>query len=116
MSRKQRTAIIERDHPKMSITAQTELLSLNRTSLYYQSIPPSAKEVAGKHRIDEIYTNYSFYGSCRITVFLRKEMLINCKTVKRYMREMGNSAICAGPNLNMGTRSNTRDTLRLESC
>ena len=87
MSRKQRIALIERDHPKMSITAQTELLSLNRTSLYYQPIPPSAKEVASKHRINEIYTKYPFYGSRRITVVLRKEMLINRKTVQRYMRE-----------------------------
>ncbi len=99
MSRKQRQALIERDHPKLSITAQTELLSLNRTSLYYQPIPPSAKEVASKHRINEIYTKYPFYGSRRITVVLRKEMLINRKTVQRYMREMGISGICAGPNL-----------------
>jgi putative transposase len=57
--------------------------------------------VASKHRINEIYTKYPFYGSRRITVVLRKEMLINRKTVQRYMREMGISGICAGPNLSI---------------
>jgi hypothetical protein len=31
---------------------QTELLSLNRSSLYYQPRPPSAEEVQIKHRIN----------------------------------------------------------------
>jgi len=75
------------------------LLSLNRTSLYYQPVPPSEKEVAVKHRIDEIYTRYPFYGSRRMTVTLRKEILINRKTVQHYMQEMGISGICPGPNL-----------------
>jgi putative transposase len=83
----------------MPVTVQTEMLGLNRTSLYYQPIPPSEKEVATKHQIDEIYTQYPFYGSRRITVVLRREMVINRKTVQRYMREMGIAGICPGPNL-----------------
>ena len=35
---------------------QTEPLSLNRSTLYYQPRAPSPEEVALKHRIDEIYT------------------------------------------------------------
>jgi putative transposase len=83
----------------MPVTVQTEMLGLNRTSLYYQPIPPSEKEVATKHQIDEIYTQYPFYGSRRITVVLRREMVINRKTVQRYMREMGIAGICPHPNL-----------------
>jgi putative transposase len=71
MCREQRIALIEREHPRMPVTVQTEMLGLNRTSLYYQPIPPSEKEVATKHQIDEIYTQYPFYGSRRITVVLR---------------------------------------------
>jgi putative transposase len=99
MCREQRLALIEREHPSMPVTVQTEMLGLNRTSLYYRPMPPSEKEVATKHRIDEIYTQYPFYGSRRITVVLRREMVVNRKTVQRYMREMGIAGICPGPNL-----------------
>jgi putative transposase len=56
--------------------------------------------VAFKHRIDEIYTAYPFYGSRRITAQLRRDgKVINRKAVQRYMREMGIMGICPGPNL-----------------
>lgn len=83
----------------MSLTTQADLLSLNRTSLYYQPVPPSAEELYIKRRIDELYTAHPFYGSRKITVELRKEMTINRKAVQRHMREMGLAAICPGPNL-----------------
>ena len=91
--------MLERQHPKVTLSDQADLLSLSRASLYYQPAGPSPEEVASKHRIDEIYTQYPFYGSRRITVALRKERLISRKTVQRYMREMGITAIYPGPNL-----------------
>jgi putative transposase len=91
---------VERDEPDLPLSVQAELLSLSRSSLYYQPVPPSAEEVALKHRIDEIYTAYPFFGSRRITVQLRREgLVINRKAVRRHMREMGIAAICPGPNL-----------------
>ena len=100
--------LVERDenapngHPPLSV--QAELLSLSRSSLYYQPVLPSAEEVALKHRIDAIYTDYPFYGSRRITVQLRREgtqrvPALNRKAVQRHMREMGIAGICPGPNL-----------------
>ncbi|KYC67643.1 hypothetical protein B4099_2133 [Heyndrickxia coagulans] len=52
---------------ELPITSQAELLSLNRSSLYYKPVGPSPEEVSIKHRIDEIYTKYPFFGSRRIT-------------------------------------------------
>ena len=63
-------ALLEREQPELSLTTQCDLLSLNRTSLYYQPVPPSAKELALKRRIDELYTAYPFYGSRKIAVVL----------------------------------------------
>jgi len=104
LSRNEREALVERDenvpdgHPPL--TVQADLLSLSRSSLYYQPVVPSAEEVALKHRIDAIYTAYPFYGSRRITVQLRREgTTINRKAVQRHMREMGIAGICPGPNL-----------------
>nr|WP_244422472.1 IS3 family transposase [Ktedonobacter racemifer] len=79
---------------------QADLLSVSRSSLYYQPRLPSEEEVRIKHRIDEIYTQYPFYGSRRIAVQLKQEGIqINRKTVAKYMREMGIAAIYPGPNL-----------------
>ena len=76
-------------------------MSLSRSGLYYVPRPVSAAEVAIKHAIDEIYTQYPFYGSRRITVELREQhqLPVARETVQRYMREMGITAIYPGPNL-----------------
>ncbi len=84
---------------ELPLSVQAELLGLNRSGLYYQPLPPSAEELWIKRRIDEIYTEYPFYGSRKITAELRKELVINRKAVQRHMREMGLRAITPGPNL-----------------
>ncbi len=90
---------MERQPSELSLRTQCELLSLNRTSLYYRLAPPTPEELYLKRRIDEIYTAYPFYGSRKITAVLRQEMAINRKAVQRHMREMGIAGICPGPNL-----------------
>jgi putative transposase len=93
-------ALIERQAPELSLSVQAKLLSLSRSSLYYQPAPPSAEEIAVKHRIDEIYTAWPFYGSRKISAQLRREgVVLNRKTVQRHMREMGIAGITPGPNL-----------------
>jgi len=93
-------ALIEPDNNEISLTAQADLLGLNRTSIYYKPVPPSAEEIAIRHRIDEIYTRHPYYGSRRITAQLYKEnVLVNRKRIQHYMREMGLAGICPGPNL-----------------
>jgi putative transposase len=91
--------MIEKKNEKISLIEQATLLSLSRSGLYYRQTGPSPKEIATKHRIDEIYTRWPFYGSRRITAILRKEMTISRKTVQKYMREMGLEAIGPRPNL-----------------
>jgi putative transposase len=95
---------VERDEKTLPLSVQAQLLSLSRAQwapgLYYQPVLPSAEEVAVKHRIDEIYTAYPFYGSRRITAQLRREgRLINRKAVQRHMHEMGIAGICPTPNI-----------------
>lgn len=100
MTREERIALIERAEGEISLKMQAELLSLNRSSLYYQPRPPSVEEVQLKHRIDEIYTQFPFYGARRIAAQLQREgSSINRKTVARYMQEMGIAAIYPGANL-----------------
>jgi len=92
--------MIEHGVREMPVTAQVDILSLTRSGLYSHAHPPSAEEITLKHRIDELYTKYPFYGSRRITAQLEQEgVIINRKAVQRHMREMGIEGISPGPNL-----------------
>jgi len=91
---------VDRASTDLPVRTQADLLSLNRSSLYYVPAPPALQEVAVKHRIDEIYTERPFYGVRRMTAQLRREgVLINHKAVERHMREMGLAGVCPGPKL-----------------
>ncbi len=90
--------MVERDRPEIPLEAQADLLGLSRSSLYYRPAAPSLEEVALKHRIDELYTAYPFYGSRRVTEALRREgREVNRKAVQRHMREMGIVRLSPGP-------------------
>jgi putative transposase len=110
LNRNERLALVERDSRELPLSTQCALLSLNRSSLYYQSVPVSDQEIALKHAIDEIYTASPFYGSRRIAEELRqhRHMPVARETVQRCMREMGIAGICPGPNL---SKRNARHTI-----
>lgn len=99
-TREQRLAMLDWQSTELPLTVQADILSLNRSSLYYKPVPPSPEEIRIKHRIDEIYTQYPFLGSRRITAILnREEVKVHRNTVQKYMQEMGLAAIYPGPNL-----------------
>lgn len=52
-----------------------------------------------RHKIDEIYTKWPFYGSRRMAVVVGEELdlPINRKRMQRHMRELGLAAIGPGP-------------------
>lgn len=82
----------------MPLKIQVELLGISYSSLFYQPVPPSPRELAIKRRIDEIYTAHPFYGSRKITAVLHPEIGVSRPTVQAYMREMGIFALVPGPN------------------
>jgi putative transposase len=100
LRRDERVGLIEREESELSLNVQAELLGVSRSSLYYRRVGPSAEEVALKHRIDEIYTAWPFYGSRKIAALLQREgQSVNRKAVQRHMQEMGIAGIAPGPNL-----------------
>lgn len=70
-----------------------------RSSLYYQPVKPSIRDLEYKAAIDRIYTKSPFFGSSRIALALSEEYgyTINRKAVQRHMREMGIEAIYPRP-------------------
>ena len=100
LPRSVRLGLIEPDKAELSLSRQSELLGISRSSLYYRPAEPSEREIKLKHRIDEIYTVYPFYGYRRVhQQLIREGHKLNRKTVQRYMREMGLEAIYPSPNL-----------------
>ena len=90
LTRAQRTAFVERAESELTLVEQAQLLGLSRASLYYKKVEPSEEEVRLKHRIDELYTQYPFFGSRRMSAQMQREgESANRKRVQPYMREMG---------------------------
>jgi putative transposase len=92
--------LLEWERDELPLAVQAQLLELNRSGLYYRPAQASADEIRLKHRIDEVYTAYPFFGSRKIAAFLReKGFEVSRKAVRRHMHEMGIQAIYPGPNL-----------------
>lgn len=100
-SREDRINMVDRSDMKLSITKQSELLGINRTSIYYKPVLACDEEYSTKRIIDEVYTSHPEYGYRRMTVILNRDhgIIINRKRTRRYMREMGIHGFCPGPNL-----------------
>lgn len=79
---------------QLSVAEQAQLLGISRSSWYYKPVAPSAEEIKIKHRLDELYTEYPFFGFRRMTTMLNREGFgVNRKQIQRYLRQMGLEAI-----------------------
>lgn len=59
---------IEPGHAFLSVRRQCELLGLNRASYYYEPAMETPENLALMRHIDEVYTQWPFFGSRRIAV------------------------------------------------
>ncbi len=66
MSRSQRQALIDRDHNKLSLVRQCNLLAVSRASVYYRPAPPRAEDLELMTLMDHQYLKTSFYGSRKV--------------------------------------------------
>ena len=83
----------------MSIRRQCELLSVARSSYYYEPASETAENLMIMRLIDEQYMKTPFFGSRQMTAWLqRRGQEINRKRTQRLMRLMGLEAICPRKN------------------
>ena len=94
-------ALVNKDDKTLPLAVQADLLSVNRSSLYYKRREISEEVIRIRHRIDEIHTLFPTYGSRTIRDILRRDdgVRINRKAVQRHMQAMGITVIFPGPNL-----------------
>lgn len=87
-------ALIDKNNSKISLSRQTELLDISRSSVYYNPIVSEA-DLQAMNAIDKIYTKYPFYGHRRMKPELRDEYQIEIgkKKIIALMKKMGLSAV-----------------------
>lgn len=91
---------MEPEQARLSLRRQCALLGINRASLYYRAVGERAENLRLMRRIDEQYTRCPFYGSRRLTAWLRGGGFeVNRKRVARLMRVMGLEAVYPKPRL-----------------
>ncbi len=90
--------MVVREHPALSLTRQCRLLSIGRSSLYYEPKGESAETLALMRRIDDLFLKYPFYGARRMALHLRREgVRIGRRRAARLMRLMGLEAVYRAP-------------------
>jgi putative transposase len=91
--------LINRNHDRIPLTRQAELLGISRSSLYYEPVVDPYDDLLMRV-IDEIYTRMPFYGSRKMAkTLVRMGYEIGRKRVQRLMRTMGIEAIYPKPDL-----------------
>ena len=91
--------MIERNHP-LPLTRQSEILKLSRSSLYYETVPISARDLQLMRLIDEVHLKYPYMGSRGIRDQLQ-EMghKVGREHVGTLMKKMGIEALYRKPRL-----------------
>ena len=74
---------MDRQHSSLSVVRQCALLGIRRSSVYYQPLPASQENLELMELIDRQYLERPFYGSRRMTAWLRNQgYSVNRKRVR----------------------------------
>ena len=91
--------MIEADHPALSIGMQCRLLSISRSSFYYEPQGESELNLALMLLIDKQFLETPFYGVQQMAWHLRNQgHPVNVKRIRRLMRLMALMPIYQKPN------------------
>jgi len=81
--------MIDKNHPSLSAGAQCRLLSISRSSFYYELMGETAMNLDLMVKIDKQFLETPFYGVQQMTWHLRNDgHVVNSKRIRRLMRLM----------------------------
>jgi putative transposase len=97
--KKERAELVEKNHPKLSVRAQCELLEVPRSSLDYRPVGESEEDRELMRLMDEIYLIDPCIGTRRLVKVLERDhgRKVNRKRLRRLRREMGLETIWCRP-------------------
>lgn len=82
--------MVDKEHKKLTITRQCELVGINKSTLYYEHRGEKPENIELMKQIDVLHTNRPYYGARRIQKeFERKGINYNIKRIRRLMLKMG---------------------------
>ena len=100
MSIERRRALIEPGYEQLSVVRQCELVSISRSSFYYQPAGDTAENLALMRLIDAQFLETPWYGSRQMARHLRRDgHKVGRKRVRRLMALMGLSPIYQRPRM-----------------
>ena len=98
MSHAKRCDMIDPDEPRLSIVRQCELVSISRSSFYFEGKGESPLNLTLMRLIDEQFLQTPFYGSRQMARWLRRQgYRVGRKRVRRLMRKIGLMPIYQAP-------------------
>lgn len=96
---KERRSLVEKDHV-LSIRRQSELLEVNRSSLYIKPVGESKENLDLMARMDRLYTKDPTLGVLGMQdELLDQDLTVNHKRIRRLLRKMAIEAIYPKRNL-----------------
>ena len=94
----ERQKMIDKTH-QLSVRQQSQLIQINRSTLYYKPKEISSTDLSWMRLIDEIHLDYPFMGSRMIRDMLQRQgHQIGRRKVRRLMRLMGIHTLYPKPN------------------
>jgi putative transposase len=98
MSVDRRRAMIEPDHPHLSVGRQCALVSIGRSTFYRARAPETAENLLLMRLLDEQFLETPWYGSRQMARHLRRQgHAVGRKRVRRLMATMGLAPIYQRP-------------------
>jgi putative transposase len=96
---RERTGLVEKDNPEISMRKQCELLGVARSTVDYVPVAEDPEDLLIKRLLDEIYLKDPCLGSRRLVTLLDRDygIKVNRKRVQRLRDEMGMETIWCRP-------------------
>lgn len=105
--------MLEPNYPGLSIRQQCVLLEINRSSVYYTPrVVVSDEALALQRVVDEVYTQYPFFGTRQMASYLRTQgHAVEREEIRGIYERLGLRSLAPGPHTQANPIQNTRFTL-----
>jgi putative transposase len=95
---KDRRQLLEPEHKELSVRQQCSLLGINRSNVYYVKKPLDDVVLKLMRVVDEVYTQYPFFGTRQMVNYLRLMGYDVGRTqIRSIYEKLGLRALCPGP-------------------
>lgn len=95
-----RRSLLDNDHPLLSIRQQCKILDINRSSIYYEPKTLDATTLALMRIVDEVYTQYPFFGTRQMVSYLNaRGQAVGRSKIRSIYERLGLRSLSPGPHI-----------------